>query len=91
MNAQQEETLKRILAQALHREDPPPEEASLRSEGLDSMGLFTLIEALEESFQIRIPEEDVLPENFDSLKGLRAYLDRRLGESGQRGEHERAS
>lgn len=48
----------------------------LSTQGVDSIGMFSLVLALQEKFQIEIPDEDF--EKFDSLVTIAAYVDRRL-------------
>jgi acyl carrier protein len=54
-------------------------DASLLEAGvIDSTGVLELIGFLEETFGIAVPDEDLLPENFDSISNILDYLDRRL-------------
>jgi acyl carrier protein len=47
----------------------------LLAEGIiDSFGLIGLITSLETAFGIEIVEEDVVPENFQSLERLEAFV-----------------
>lgn len=46
---------------------------------IDSVGVLELIEFLEASYSIQIPDEDVLPENLDSLEAIGRYVSSRLG------------
>jgi acyl carrier protein len=43
---------------------------------IDSMGIVQLLGHLESSLKIKIPDEDIVPDNFDSIESLAAYLDR---------------
>jgi len=53
--------------------------ASLTGEGvLDSMGVLELIMFVEERFGFKVPDEDTLPENFDSVDRIVSYLHDRL-------------
>jgi acyl carrier protein len=45
---------------------------------IDSVGVLELIEFLEASYSIQIPDEDVLPENLDSLEAIGRYVSSRL-------------
>ena len=55
-------------------------EASLTQAGvLDSMGVLELIMFLEERFGVKVPDEDTLPENLDSIDRIVGYVGRRLG------------
>lgn len=54
-------------------------DASLTRQGvLDSMGVLELIMFVEERFELKVPDEDTLPENFDSVDRIVAYLNERL-------------
>jgi acyl carrier protein len=44
---------------------------------LDSTGILELVAFLEERFDLKIPDEDLLPENLDSLNAIAAYVERR--------------
>lgn len=55
------------------------ETESLLETGLiDSTGILELVAFLEEHFGIRVEDEDLIPENFDSIAAIAAYLDRTL-------------
>lgn len=41
---------------------------------LDSIGVLMLITQLEEVFEIQVTDEEVLPENFDSISLLTEYI-----------------
>ncbi len=45
---------------------------------LDSMGLVRLIQFIDEKFGVRIPDDDVSPELFESPMRLAAYIQERL-------------
>lgn len=51
-------------------------EIPLATQGVDSIGMFSLVLALQEKFQIEIPDEDF--EKLDSLVTITDYVDRRL-------------
>lgn len=54
-------------------------DASFMESGLiDSTGILEVILFLEETFDIAVDDEDVLPEHFDSVARLAAYVDRKL-------------
>ena len=55
-----------------------PLDASLLETGLiDSIGFFRLVSFLEMSFGIRVPDDDLLADNFQTLEKIIAYIDRR--------------
>jgi len=41
---------------------------------IDSMSLLRLISFLEEHFQIQVPDEAVIPDNFRSLSAIESFL-----------------
>jgi acyl carrier protein len=56
------------------------DEASLLREGIvDSMGITELVAFVQSRFAIEVDPQDVIPENFDSVKNLAAYVRRKLG------------
>ncbi len=48
---------------------------------LDSTGILELIMFLEESFGIKIEDDELMPENLDSLERIAAFLDRKVAKS----------
>lgn len=52
-----------------------PEEASFLEEGIvDSTGVLELVMFVEECFDIVVDDEDIVPENFDSVGRLAAFV-----------------
>ena len=45
---------------------------------VDSMGVLELVTFVEERFAIEVPDEEIVPDNFDSVDKLAAYIDGRL-------------
>lgn len=51
----------------------------LLSEGIiDSLGILQLVSFIEEQFNLAIPDEDVVIENFQSVAALSGYVDQHL-------------
>jgi len=46
---------------------------------VDSTGILEIIAFLEETFSIKVEDDELLPENLDSLDNIDAYLKRKLG------------
>lgn len=46
------------------------------SQLLDSTGFIELVSFVERAFGLKVPDEDLLPENFDSLQKIERYLAR---------------
>ncbi len=52
--------------------------ASFLEEGIiDSTGILELIDFLEEEFNISVEDEEMIPENLDSLDNIAAYLNKK--------------
>ena len=53
------------------------EDEDLLSSGiLDSLGILQIVAFIEKTFGIRIPDEDVVFDNFQSVNAMAAYLQR---------------
>ena len=54
---------------------PHSDEASFLEEGIvDSMGIMELVMFVEEQFGITVEDEELVPDNFDSVSRLSAYI-----------------
>jgi acyl carrier protein len=62
----------------LGRADKLQDDGSLLGTVIDSTGALELVNFLQERFGITVEDEDVIPENFDSVKNVVAYVTRRL-------------
>lgn len=55
------------------------DDTSFLDEGIiDSTGVLELVSFLEEKFGIGVEDEELIPENLDSLNNLDAYLQRKM-------------
>jgi acyl carrier protein len=55
------------------------DEASFLEEGVvDSTGVLELVMFVEEMFGITVQDEEIVPQNFDSVSQLAAYIRRKL-------------
>jgi acyl carrier protein len=62
---------KRLLKPAAEIKD----DASLLDAGLiDSLAVVELAAFLEERFQIRVDEDDLIPDNFDSFRAMHDFV-----------------
>ena len=55
------------------------DEHLLTSGILDSLGVLDVVGFLEETFEISIVDEDLVPEHFESLKSIAAFVARKGG------------
>lgn len=53
------------------------EESFLDSGIVDSLGVLELATFVEDTFAIEVPDEEVIPDNFDSISKLTAYINRK--------------
>ncbi len=73
------ETIKRFIIEnfLFGEEYELKDETSFLEEGIiDSTGVLELIEFIEEKFNIKIDDEDIIPENLDSLNNLEKFMAR---------------
>jgi acyl carrier protein len=55
------------------------DDTSFLDEGImDSTGALELINFIEEKFSIQVEDEEIIPENLDSINNVAAYLGRKL-------------
>ena len=51
------------------------DDTSFLEEGIiDSTGVLELVEFLEQTFEISIDDEELIPENLDSIKNVTTYV-----------------
>jgi acyl carrier protein len=46
---------------------------------IDSLGILQLVSFVESTFAVQVPDTDLVPEHFDSVARLAAYVERRSG------------
>ena len=77
-----ESTLRLHLAQEIlfmGQTYPYVDEASFLENGIvDSMGVMQLVMFVEENFGVTVDDADIVPDNFDSVAQLSAYIHRKL-------------
>jgi D-alanine--poly(phosphoribitol) ligase subunit 2 len=54
------------------------EDSLLESELLDSISIMQLVAFCEQVFEIIVPEEELLPDNFESVRTIGHLVERRL-------------
>ncbi len=62
----------------LDKDEALGEHDSLLEKGvIDSVAMMELIDFLEETYGIDIPDDDLMPDNFDTLAAIVAYVTRK--------------
>lgn len=46
---------------------------------IDSTGVMELVTFLEETFSIKIKDDEILPENLDSVEKINAFVQKKIG------------
>ena len=80
MNEQKEKVRAFIIENFLFGNgDDLEDDASFLDEGIiDSTGVLELVSFIEEEFSITIEDEDLIPENLDSINNVTTYLQRKI-------------
>ena len=82
MNHETSQTVRRFISENfMFREDSTSlaADASLLEAGIiDSTGVLELVSFLESRFGIAVTDDEMLPENLDSIRALCAYVQRKL-------------
>jgi len=60
-------------------ENPFEDEDSFMEKGIiNSTGVLELLQFIEETFEITVEDEEVIPDNLDSLKKLTSFIESKL-------------
>ena len=60
-------------------DDGLADDSSFLDEGIiDSTGILELVEFIEEEFSISVDDEELIPENLDSINNVVGYLERKI-------------
>jgi len=76
------EQVRQFVIQNFYVADPGqlPDDASLLERGvIDSTGVLEVIAFIERTFAVRVEDEEMLPENLDSIERIAAFVDRKKG------------
>lgn len=58
------------------------EKTSFQERGIiDSTGILELVNFLEEQFRIAIADEELIPQNFDSIQNVVSFLDQKCSDA----------
>lgn len=58
--------------------DLQPHESLLENGIIDSTGVLELVSFLEERYSITVEDDEVIPDNLDSIANIAAYVARKL-------------
>lgn len=50
------------------------DESFLEAGIVDSLGVVELVSFVEETYDIEVPDDDIVPDNFDSVNNLTTYI-----------------
>jgi acyl carrier protein len=59
---------------------PLQDEDDLIENGIDSVGMMSLVLFIEEEWKVAVPPEDVILDNFQSIAAIETYLRSRVTE-----------
>lgn len=62
-------------------EDLKDDESMLEKGIIDSTGVLELVAFLESTYEIKVEDEELIPENLDSIKNIVSYLERKLAQA----------
>jgi len=48
---------------------------------IDSTGVLELVAFLEETYRFKVADDEIVPDNLDSLRKIAAYVERKLAQS----------
>ena len=60
-----------------------PDESLLESGIVDSTGILELVLFLEEQFTVKIEDEEIIPENLDTINNLVTFLEKKMIKNSQ--------
>jgi acyl carrier protein len=71
-----------VLTNYVRTAELDPEHDLLASGHVDSMGVMEIIGFVEQTFSLSVDDEDIVPENFRSLRARADYVARKKNGSG---------
>jgi len=66
------------IASDLGKKALDPDENLLEQSIIDSLGILKLVTFLEESYSIQVIDEDIVPENFQSLNSMVNFVEQKM-------------
>ena len=79
-----EATVRAFLARDLGKDASAigADDSLLETGTLDSVGVMQLVAFLEQTYGITIAEDELMPEHFDTLRAIDAFVKQRTGSRG---------
>jgi acyl carrier protein len=71
------EQIRRFIQGSFLVDDFADDQSFMATGIIDSLGIAQLVEFVESTYAFRVPDTDLLPDNFDSVAKLTAYVERR--------------
>lgn len=71
------ERIRHFIVETFFVESFSDDESFLRSGIIDSLGMLDLVAFLESEFGIKIYDEELVPQNLDSLANVAAFAERK--------------
>jgi acyl carrier protein len=66
------------IAADLGKQTLDPDEDLLEQRVIDSMGILKLVVFLEKTHNIKVLDEDIVPENFQSLNSMARFVEQKM-------------
>ncbi len=66
------------IAADLGKQSLDPDEDLLEQRVIDSMGILKLVVFLEKTHNIKVMDEDIIPENFQSLNSMARFVEQKM-------------
>jgi acyl carrier protein len=72
------ERLRRFIQDSFLIDDFQDEDSFLATGMVDSLGLMQLVAFIESEFSMKVGDAELVPENFDSVASVAAFVERKL-------------
>jgi acyl carrier protein len=69
--------IRRFIRDSFLVDEFADDESFLGTGIVDSLGIVQLVAFVESTYALKVPDTDLVPENFDSVSRLTAYVERR--------------
>ncbi len=72
------ERVRRFIQDSFLVDEVKDDESFLASGIIDSLGVMQLVTFVEHEFNVRIADSELVPDNFDSVERVSAFVERKL-------------